>query len=381
MQNISFIHTADLHLGAPIKGWKWNKEDVWRRQEEHLQTFERIVDVVEEHNVPFLLIAGDFLEHEYVTTSLFAFVCEQLERIADTHVLISPGNHDPYRSDSIYQRENWPDHVHIFTDQWETLMFPGYELQISGRGFADFSEQESTLPHPFSAATHHIYLMHGDYREESSPYFPIVEKSLLSHPVDYVALGHIHKRQTYRLANSRSTIVHYPGSPEAHSWKELGTRYITHGVIDEYGVHLEDIPIQTKRYERLEFELTGESSVSSLRLQLEEALQGRANDYVHVRFVGRCAFSQERDWLQSLKRQIDHPWLFYEDETQPDYDFAELRDRRTLTGTFIQLIEERLANTDDPKQKKILQEALYLGLEAMEQSRDQTLGQQQLLSS
>jgi DNA repair exonuclease SbcCD nuclease subunit len=315
-----------------------------------------------------------------VTSRLFTFVCEQLERIADTHVLISPGNHDPYRSDSIYQRETWPDHVHIFTEQWETLMFPGYQLQISGRGFADFSERESTLPHPFSATVHHIYLMHGDFGEDSSPYFPILEKALTPHPVDYVALGHIHKRQTYRLANQRSTVVHYPGSPEAHSWKELGTRYITHGVIDEYGLHLEDIPIQTKRYELLEVDLTRESSISSLRLKLEETLQGRANDYVHVRFVGRCAFSQELNWLQMLQSQLDYPWLSYEDETQPDYNFAELRGQQTLTGTFIQLMEDRIAQTSDHKQRKILQEALYLGLEAMESSKDQATGPK-LLSS
>jgi DNA repair exonuclease SbcCD nuclease subunit len=370
MQNISFVHVADLHLGEPIKGWKWGKELVWKRQEEYLQTFERIISFVHDKSIPFLLIAGDFLEHGFVTSSLYQFVMDQFQRIPDTRIFISPGNHDPYREDSVYLQEVWPDHVYIFSGSWETLYFPEYQLHVSGRGFVDFSERESSLPPPICDSARHIYVVHGDYREDKSLYFPILEKELMEHDVDYVALGHIHKRQTYQLKNKRETIIHYPGSPEARNWKETGERYLTFGTIDDRGVELESIPIHTRKYINLEIDITNQQTLAHINESISTNMSKEANDdYVLVRLVGRSYFgSEDRHWLQKLERmlQSEYKWIVLEDETLPEYNLRLLRNQQSLIGTFIHMMEQRIAEETDDKQKRILEMALYRGLDAME---------------
>lgn len=371
MQNISFVHVADLHLGEPIKGWKWGKEHIWKRQEEYLQTFERIISFVQDKSIPFLLIAGDFLEHGFVTSSLYQFVFDQLQRIPDTRIFISPGNHDPYREDSVYLQEMWPDHVYIFSGNWETLYFPEFELHVSGRGFVDFSERESSLPPLITDISRHIYVVHGDYREEQSLYFPILEKELMEHEVDYVALGHIHKHQTYQLKNKRETIIHYPGSPEARNWKETGTRYLTFGTIDERGVKLESIPIHTRKYVELEIDITNQITLANIYEHIQTTMSREAvvDDYFIIRLIGRSSFGiEDRHWLNKLEGMVrsKHKWVMFDDKTLPEYNLQQLRDQRTLIGTFIHMMEQRIAQETDERQKRILEMALYRGLEAME---------------
>ncbi|WP_028776502.1 metallophosphoesterase family protein [Shimazuella kribbensis] len=370
MHTISFVHIADLHLGEPIKGWKWDKERVWIRQEEHQQTFKRIITYVKENAIPFLLIAGDFLEHGFVTSVLYQFVLEQLQRIPDTRIFISPGNHDPYREDSVYQQETWPENVYIFSDSWETLYFPEYHLHISGRGFGDFSDRKNSLPIPILDANYHIYLVHGDFKEEQSIYFPIIEKDLSEHDVDYVALGHIHKRQTYLLKNRKGTIIHYPGTPEARSWKETGVRFLTHGTIDEKGVSLEKVPISTRKYEQIKINITNQLSLNQISEVVSSVIREfDTNDYLAIQLVGRSAFgTEDKNWLIKLEKMlpIEHKWLFIEDLTLLGYDLKKLKTEQNFVGTFVQLMETRIAQETDQKKKRILQQALYRGLDAME---------------
>jgi DNA repair protein SbcD/Mre11 len=369
MQNISFVHVADLHLGEPIKGWKWGKEHVWMRQEEHLQTFERIISFVEEKSIPFLLIAGDFLEHGFVTSSLYQFVFEQLQRIPETRIFISPGNHDPYREDSIYLQEVWPDHVYIFSGNWETLYFPEFQLHISGRGFVDFTERVSSLPSVITGTSRHIYLVHGDFREEHSLYFPILENEIGKHEVDYVALGHIHKRQTYQLKNNRGTIVHYPGSPEARNWKETGTRYLTLGTIDEREVKLEAIPIHTRKYEVFVIDITNRFTLAQISQLIQmEISEVEVDNYLIIRLVGRSTFGiEDKYWLDKLKKMVQtkHKWLILEDKTLPAYNLQRLRDQQSFIGTFVHMMEQLIKQETDDKQKLILETALYRGLDAV----------------
>lgn len=376
MSKLSFVHTADLHLGEPVRGWKWDKQDMWKRHSEHLETFRRIITLVKQRAVPFLLIAGDFLEHGYVTSSLYQDIIDQFSRIPDTRIFISPGNHDPFRLDSIYRQKSWPDHVHIFGPKWEELFFSEYNFRLCGRGFSDFSEREFFLPeNKKSSAKYSIYLMHGDFRvkQQNSSYFPIDEDALEMHQVDYVALGHIHKSDTYKLGEFQPIIVHYPGSPEAHNWKELGIRTITIGKIDERGVTIEQTAIHTRSYEQVDLDITGLSERKEIIhtiLTLIKSLP--TNCYGIIRLIGRSALSvDDFSWFQPIKNQIEknYKWIILDDHTIPEYDLAQLRSQGQLIGTFIDLLEEKIAMEQDLERQKVYQLALFKGLDAFWRGR------------
>ena len=85
---VTWVHTADLHLGQPIKGLQTASSTlIGQRLTEYLETFTRIIELVQTRKPTFLFIAGDFLEHGYVDLLLLSRVQELLASIPDTRVL------------------------------------------------------------------------------------------------------------------------------------------------------------------------------------------------------------------------------------------------------------------------------------------------------
>ncbi|MEN9405761.1 MAG: hypothetical protein RLZ12_45, partial [Bacillota bacterium] len=230
-KNITWLHTADLHLGQPVKGAFLSDPMLARqRMTDYLSTFERIIKMAQLHSPSFLFIAGDFLEHGYVNDTLLNFIKDLFQAIPFTQIFIAPGNHDPYRLDSCYRWESWPTNVHIFQDKWETHHFG--DLTICGRGFSDFIEPKF-IPPPDILNKYKFMVVHGTFikNHETTDYFPLPAPLLTTLNYNYIAAGHIHKQDACRLKNSCRTLFNYPGSPEALNWKELGSRYITLGML------------------------------------------------------------------------------------------------------------------------------------------------------
>lgn len=371
MKPVTWIHTADLHLDEPIKGWKGSKEEAWRRSQEYRQTFERIISLVKKRKVPFLFISGDFMEYGYVSKSTVRFVQEQFRQISGTQVLIAPGNHDPYRPDSVYCLEEWPEHVHIFGGEWESLPFPEFDLTVYGRGFVDFTESEWKAPAGLNENGRKIMIVHGDFlvQEGSSPYFPIREHELAPLEMDYVALGHIHKAADYRLNNRRRTWVCYPGSPEALNWKETGERTVTYGVLDDRGVSIERVPIQTRAYENHRVDIQGCETKEEVIIRiLQETAATDKNNYHAVELTGRRPRELELKedslrWMEERLKQEGFYAVYLEDQTKPDFDLEYYRGQPGVIGAFIRRMEERMER--NPDERADCELALYKGLEAL----------------
>lgn len=369
MKSVSWLHTADLHLGKPIENWKGSKEEYLLRKEEYRETFRKIINRIKEQSIPFLFIAGDFLEHGYVTRSLYEYVWEQLARISNTRIWIAPGNHDPYRIDSIYRKEKWPDNVHIFGTEWEEHACSKYDLTIIGKGFSDFHERERSLP-KVKTKGRTIMIVHGDLlsREKKSDYFPILEQELNRLELDYVALGHVHQAYSQVLKNDRNTFVRYPGSPEALSWKETNERTVTIGKIDDEGQTIEFFPIHTRIYEQLHLQLNGLLTKEKIYHQLYDVLQNKdKEDYYLIQLTGLISpnwdLKDDLSWIQYKLNEIGFKHIYFEDHSLPDLDIEQLRKKSNVIARFIQLMEEKIKDVD-PKEQEMVHLALYKGLEA-----------------
>src|ERR1700733_793552 len=98
MENLRFIHAADLHLDSPFRG----VGDVEPELRDQLQSatlgaLQRIVDHTITAKADFLVVAGDlYAARDRRPRALLAFR-RQMERLAerDVAVYIVHGNHDP----------------------------------------------------------------------------------------------------------------------------------------------------------------------------------------------------------------------------------------------------------------------------------------------
>ncbi|SFJ00505.1 metallophosphoesterase family protein [Thermoflavimicrobium dichotomicum] len=373
MQPVTWIHTADLHLDMPVQGWKGSKEQMWKRQQDYRTTFQKIISLVKEKQASFLFIAGDFLEHGYVTHSTLEFVLNQLERIPSTQVWITPGNHDPYRTDSYYHLIRWPDHVHIFKGDWEEHVWSESDLVIYGKGFYDFAEPNPHLPAIKRESVRNLMIVHGTFTtgREESPYFPIYKEEIAKLPLDYIALGHIHKASTDTIDNERKTLIRYAGSPESLSWKELGVRTVTWGKLDDQGIQIEEIPVQTSRYELISVDISECRSKEDVHQLLLAYLAGLdpSSSYLTCLLTGQMSeeIRREKDlylWLSHHIKQNGFIEVYFEDETKPELDLSYYRKQMGIIGTFIRRMEVQIEQAD-PDFQPFLRRAMFETVELL----------------
>lgn len=98
MEQLRFIHAADLHLDSPFRGIG----DVSPELRDKLQAatvaaFERIVDHTIQSKADFLLLAGDLYDSRDRSLRALLSFRRQMERLAERDICayIVHGNHDP----------------------------------------------------------------------------------------------------------------------------------------------------------------------------------------------------------------------------------------------------------------------------------------------
>ena len=134
-KGITLLHTGDIHLGFLYSGLK---EKAVERQQDNLETFLYITSLCRSRNIDILLIAGDLFDTPVPDRKLLKTVRKAFDEIAETLVVISPGNHDYYEPGGIYDDiEAWSDNVFIFHGEMDCFEFNvrGATVRIYGAAF------------------------------------------------------------------------------------------------------------------------------------------------------------------------------------------------------------------------------------------------------
>ena len=143
MNKIKVLHCADLHFDTPFK--ELSKEVSDTSKNELLEVFKNIIDLAIDENIEVLLIAGDVFDNLTVNKNTLFFISDQIRRIDNIKVFISPGNHDPYNEKSFYNMINWPENVYIFKGDMEFKEVKELNLIVWGAGFRNNYENETLL--------------------------------------------------------------------------------------------------------------------------------------------------------------------------------------------------------------------------------------------
>ena len=234
--DIKFIHVADTHLGLnwpPIGRQDRIQIPVYGR------VFASIVDAALEHHVDFVVHGGDLVDRPRPSTAAWNRLLEQLPRLQDAKIpfIVTPGSHD--RPESYFDKAGGDvlevlekrvglvkrvdvDREPIFNFDTKS----GKKVTVYGLGDHG-SEQEELLQTLWAKMTtrsdFNILLMHGSSSNMPNLTGPTVKADTISDLlsrgfVDYVALGHNHKRWEHRDLQ-----IYNPGSPEYTSFSDAPT--------------------------------------------------------------------------------------------------------------------------------------------------------------
>lgn len=321
------LHTADWHLDAPMAGYDEKTVESLHR---HLRTVpQKIAKLCKSESCDLWIIAGDLFDGAYTKETMVA-VRSALESV-DVPVIITPGNHDYMGQNSPYVQEQWPSHVHIFTEnQISSIDLPALNCTVYGAGYTSM-DCPALLKgfHADAAARWQIGVLHGEVGSASSNYCPISRHQLQESGLHYLALGHIHKAGSLR---SGDTVCAWPGCPMGKGFDELGAKGV---IIADLGedVKVSFLPLDTPRFydEEVEAGVDALAGLSSVLPAME------SSDFYRVTLTG---YSTPVD-LAALRESFAHiPNLWLRDETVPEVDIWSSMGEDTLEGVYFSLLRQ-----------------------------------------
>lgn len=224
-----FMHLADLHLGKNVNGYSLIKDQEY--------ALDQIIKLLKKEKIDTLLIAGDIYQSSVPSieaTKLFSKFLSQLKDLK-MKVLIISGNHDSsdrlayansfLKDSEIYISDTYSGEIECvrLEDEYGPINFylfpylkpsdvrPYFEEKISSYEEAiravidsiEINEEERNI------ILSHQFILNAELSDSEEIYAGLLEavSEKLYDKFDYVALGHIHKKQNFLGGKAR-----YPGA-------------------------------------------------------------------------------------------------------------------------------------------------------------------------
>lgn len=349
---MKFIHTADLHLGSKMRA-KFDENQAKQRRIEIFGTFKKLVDYANDNDVRAILLAGDvFDEDNPISADKNDFLGVAK---ANPHVdfLYLRGNHDVNADTG----ENELQNLKTFGEEWTYYNYG--DVTIAGIELCPNNAKKAPTTLTLNAEGVNIITLHGD--EQGTGKDALDLRAYKGKNIDYVALGHIHKRRDGKL-DERGEWA-YSGCLEGRSFDETGEKGFL--LLDVVGKKIERtfVPFAKRTFEEIDVDITGVKNFVDASQRIKPSLSSRENCY-RINLVGDVDESVKTDDIaERIKDLLSHYAFLIDvkDKTQIVLDLEKYKDDPTLKGEFIRVVlaDEKLS----AEQKN---QVLATGLKALE---------------
>lgn len=312
---IKILHTADLHLDAPLTSLALRYEELQARVLiASRRALEKMVDFCIAEGVAALLIAGDLFDRAERSAKTAAYLTLQLERLqkSGVRVFYIKGNHDA--ENPITGEIDLPACVHVFDGRGGKVQLSS-DVWVHGVSFRDKHAPDSLLskfgaPEPGAI---NIAMLHTSLTGSAGHdlYAPCAVADLVNAGFDYWALGHIHKRQVH----AKAPWVVMPGNPQGRDIGEAGAKSATLLTINGGEIAIDEVPTSSVEFRESVLSLVGLDDDDVIRDALRSHLAAEAvtvSDCLILRLKLTGATSRawqlrrDRDmWAEILKQMCE----------------------------------------------------------------------------
>lgn len=364
---VKILHTADIHIGAAES---FLGENASLRRFETLTTFEKIIDLGKERSVDIIILAGDVFDSNRVEERFINAFFEKIEKAAPIKAVFAAGNHDPLNSDSPFLNRTLPENLFVLGTKDECITFEELNLKVYGRSFESSSlkGEETFSISPISQDYVNLMVQHGDLCNDlNSEYNPITPKFVKSSGMDYIALGHVHKR--IPVAKLGNTHFAYCGCPEGQGFDELDEKGVYIGEIGKNICNLEFVTVSQRRHihEKIDIsEFSNSGEISAHIIDTLKKIYGESfgDNLYKIELTGQIKPDAEiiTDEIKS-RLATELYFVKLKDNTEYYVNLEELSEEVSLKGIFVKKMLEKEQNAVDTE-KPLIRKALMLGLKA-----------------
>lgn len=340
-----------------------------RRRWELRDALSRVIDLAIERQCDVITVGGDLYEHDRVKADTGNFLAEQFKRFPGP-VLIAPGNHDPYRPDSLYRHIDWPANVRVFQSMaWQPVQLD--QVTFWGVGHTGPAIRDNLLRElRADSGTSSVALLHAsDMRavpEGKQAHAPFEPEDVDACGARFVLLGHYHRMRIWPEAKPRCG---YPGSPEPLDFGEAGAHYVLEVNVEGASVQVESLPINAISYRTERLNVATVSSSDEVREAIVRVAgkSGHTDDIVRVVLEGQVEPEIDINTMSLLNVTAEHfRYLDIVDDTVPAFNLTTMREETTTRGSFARKMLERIESATTESERGRLENALRYGLQAFE---------------
>ena len=369
MNSVKILHCADIHIGA-AESFLGARAD--SRRYETVLTFERIIDTAVNAGVDVVAVAGDLFDSNTADARLYRPVLEKIASVPDIKVLFAAGNHDPLLSSSPFLKNKNPGNLYVFPEHDHCFTFDDIKLRAYGRSFGNVymqGEQSFGITPPDDEYVN-LMVLHGELTGDlSSQYNAVTAEFIKNSGMDYIALGHIHKRTEPQ--KSGNTYYAYCGCPEGQGFDETGEKGVYVGTVGKSLCALEFIPLAKRRHFHIKTDVTGLASQAEIVNKIAEDIKNTAGsgweeNLYKIELTGGVKEGADVNTAEIIARISEA--VYYakvKDSTVPALDMEQIASEISLKGLFVKNMLSLIENASEDE-KEELAAALRLGLKAFD---------------
>lgn len=366
---LKILHTGDVHLDSTFSGLDPRHAEI--RRNELRTAFTSMMSSARTNDIDLILIAGDLFDSDFVTRETISLLIREFERF-EKPIFISPGNHDPASSDSVWTKITFPKNVHVFRESTlSSVSIPELSVAVYGFGFTENGLASVPIDkrHVAEPSLINLLVCHCDMlgTKASANGCPVTPEQLDSFGADYAALGHVHNPP----APGHDGRWCYCGCLEARAFDEIGVKGACVAEIEKSNgtssVTIKRVRFSKRRYEKGELALTGLSSQAEVR----EAVSSYIAEHHYgedVLLSLRLTGVIDRSLVIDTESLEENPcglfFLRIEDSTMPDVDFTSLEHDPTVTGELYRILKPSL-NSPDARTREVAVRALRYAMSAL----------------
>lgn len=366
MSSVKILHCADLHIGAAESSLGTLADS---RRAETLITFENIIKLASDSSVDILLIAGDLFNSNNIESSFTERVFECFSSIPNIKIVYAAGNHDPLNADSVFTKRTLPPNLYVLKTSDDFVEFNELNTRVYGKSFKE-TYMAGTDSFSLTPDNSFINLMciHGDLRSDlGSDYNSITGDFVKSSGMDYIALGHVHKRTD--IGKIGDSYIAYCGCPEGQGFDELGEKGVYLGEVSKTDCKLDFVPVCKRMHLAENVDVSGLATSNEIADKILQFIKDKypsnfADNLYKIILVGEIEDGVKLSLTEITTRVADSVYFIkLRDKTKIKLDFDAISQENTLKGVFVKKMLSKIADANEQEKEQLLY-ALNIGIKA-----------------
>lgn len=344
---MKIIHTADLHIGSKfIK----IKDDNKRKELIHTlsNSFIDIIEYAKSNNINYVLLSGDVFDSDTVIKKDKDFFYSIIKSNPNINFYYIKGNHD-FKS----KYEDEIENLHLFTNGITKYYIKDQNVLIAGYELSENNKELYKMT-PLTKDYYNILMLHGDISKKEGKDSIDIEK-LKDKNINYLALGHIHKRMSSKFSLNGTYV--YPGCLMPRGFDEEGEKGFE--VLDTSNNSVNFIKTNKYEFKKMEINLKKFNNLYDLISYLN-TIPTNKNLLIQFIFTGVYNFDLN---IEKILSSITDKFYYVDIKVLAKENAleTEIIDERSLKGMFIKLLKE-----DSSIDATVKEDILKYGLSCIE---------------